>query len=60
MEEQSEAKEETRRPRRSTTLKAKKDFVIHHNDYHRDIKEGDDLKDVPKLYIDNLKTEGVL
>ena len=39
---------------------AKKDFVIHHNEFHLVIKKGDDLKDVPKIYLPNLKTEGVL
>ena len=41
-------------------LIAKKDFVINHNEYHRTIKVGDDLSDVPELYHQNLKTEGVL
>lgn len=39
---------------------AKKDFVITHNDYRREIKTGDDLSDVPPIYLENLKTEGVL
>lgn len=41
-------------------MTAKKDFEIHQNDYHRVIKEGDDLSDVPECYHQNLKTEGVL
>lgn len=41
-------------------LLAKKDFEIHHNEYHRMIKTGDDISDVPELYLENLKTEGVL
>jgi len=40
--------------------KAKKDFEIHHNDYHLVIKSGDDLCEVPEMYLQNLKTEGVL
>lgn len=39
---------------------AKKDFEIHHNDYHRVIKAGDDVSDVPEHYHPNLKTEGVI
>ncbi len=42
--------------------KAKKDFVINHNDYVLVIKEGDDLdlSKIPELYHENLKTEGVI
>lgn len=39
---------------------AKKDFVISHNGYERVIKKGDDLSDVPAMYLANLKTEGVI
>lgn len=39
---------------------AKKGFEIHHNEFHRVIKEGDDLSDVPAIYHANLKTEGVI
>ena len=40
---------------------AKKDFVLSHNDFHMEIKEGDEL-DEKKLekFWENLKTEGVL
>ena len=41
-------------------LVAKKDFEIFHNGYHRKIAAGEDISDVPKLYHQNLKTEGVL
>lgn len=41
-------------------LIAKKAFIIRHNDYYREIKPGDDLSDIPELYHENLKTEGVL
>ncbi len=41
-------------------LFAKKDFVIHQNEYHFDIKKGDDLADIPKQFKQNLKTEGVI
>jgi len=41
-------------------LIAKKDFTLHHNEYRRTIKVGDDLSDVPELYHPNLRTEGVL
>jgi hypothetical protein len=42
------------------TLVAKKDFAIHHNDYRRIIRAGDDLSDIPESYLENLRTEGVL
>lgn len=41
-------------------LVAKKDFEIHQGDFHLVIKAGDDLRDVPKVYHENLKTEGVI
>jgi hypothetical protein len=41
-------------------LTAKKNFSLHHNEYHNEIKLGDDLSDVPELYLENLRTEGVL
>ena len=44
----------------SSSVRAKKDFVISFNDYHREIKEGDDLSDVPEMFIQNLKTENVI
>lgn len=58
---QSERDEETQElPVAKPELIAKKDFSIHHNEYHREIKKGDDLSDVPELYLDNLRTEGVI
>lgn len=42
------------------TLVAKKDFSIHHNDFHLEIKAGDDLSKVPSIYLENLKTENVI
>lgn len=44
----------------SGSLIAKKDFLIVHNDYRREIKKGDDLSDVPEIYHPNLRTEEVL
>ena len=41
-------------------MTAKKDFAIHHNDYHRVIKKGDDLSDVPEMFHQNLMTESVI
>jgi hypothetical protein len=41
-------------------MTAQKDFEIHHNEYHRVIKCGDDLSDIPELYHPNLKAEGVI
>jgi hypothetical protein len=50
----------TEHPTGRPELVAKKDFEIHHNDYHRVIKAGDVLTDVPAHYHPNLKTEGVI
>ncbi len=52
--------EEERFEKEVVQLKAKKAFEINHNDYHRDIQVGDDLSDVPVMYHQNLKTEGVI
>ena len=52
-------KPESKKPEQKK-LVAKKDFLILHNGYKRSIKVGDDLKDVPELYHQNLKTEGVI
>ena len=41
-------------------LIAKKDFKIKHNEYFFDIKEGDSLNHIPKMFIQNLKTEQVI
>ncbi len=42
------------------SLIAVKDFELHHNDFHRVIKKGDFLSDIPKEFLENLKTEGVI
>ena len=44
----------------ASPLIAKRAFVICQNEYFREIKEGDDLSDIPVRYHPNLKTEGVL
>jgi len=41
-------------------LIAKRDFVIKQNEFYLEIKTGDDLSEVPKLYLENLKTEQVI
>lgn len=41
-------------------LIAKKEFEIMHNGYHRKIKVGEDISDVPAMYYENLKTEQVI
>jgi len=41
-------------------LIAKKDFVLSHNEFHLEIKVGDDLSQVPEMYHQNLKVEQVL
>jgi len=50
---------------RKDKLIALKDFKIYHPKsdkeiYERDIKKGDDLSDVPDMYLQNLKTEKVI
>lgn len=54
-----EAAPETKK-KAATKLVAKKNFEIFQNEYHRVIKVGDDLSDVPERFHENLKTEGVL
>ena len=39
---------------------ALKDFVVSQNDFYLEIKEGDDLSEVPEMYLQNLKTEKVI
>lgn len=39
---------------------AKKDFVIHFNEIHIEIKAGDDVSHVPEMFLENLKTEQVI
>ena len=43
-------------------FKAKKDFEIFHNSTHIFLKEGKEynLKDIPKIFWQNLKTENVI
>lgn len=43
-------------------LIAKRDFVIHQNEVHIEIKAGQDLADleIPERFFENLKTEGVI
>lgn len=42
------------------SLLAKKSFTICQNEYFREIKEGDDLSDIPETYLPNLLAEGVI
>lgn len=44
----------------SDALIAKKAFVICHNEYMRKIEAGEEIGDVPEIFHQNLKTEGVL
>jgi len=41
-------------------LVAKKDWSIHQNDFHREIKQGDDVSDLEQKFLDCLKAEGVI
>lgn len=40
-------------------VKPLKDHVIHHNQYHIELKKGVKAE-VPEIFIPNLKTEGVI
>jgi hypothetical protein len=55
----SEKKEE-KKEIKDEKLVAKKDFIINQNDHHFNIKKGDELSLVPKHFLPNLKTEGVI
>lgn len=57
---ESASEQKTKDRGEAPRLVAKKAFVISHNDYCREIKAGDDISDVPELYFENLRTEGVL
>ncbi len=62
-EEKEESKSESKRKLFSRgKMIAKKDFVIHCNKVHIEIKEGDDLgkMDIPEKFMINLKTEKVI
>lgn len=41
-------------------LIAQKDFVIHQNEHHFEIKKGDDISHIPSQFLKNLKTEKVI
>lgn len=55
----AEKKAPTQKPAEKARI-AKKDFVICQNQYRREIRSGEDISDVPEVYLPNLKTEGVL
>ena len=61
MEEELKDEHEATPPRKkSKKLKAKKDFLIVQNDERYDIKEGEDISDIPAKFHANLKTENVI
>lgn len=61
MKSQSHKKKDFEAPdKKAGDLIAKKDFVIHQNDFHREIKKGENLSDIPERYLQNLKVEGIL
>lgn len=53
-------KEQEDRPVNTTKLIAKKDFTICFNEYSRKIEAGEEIGDVPEIFHQNLKTEGVI
>lgn len=56
---EDEGPKEEKKPKSKGSI-AKKDFVICHNEYYREIKKGDDISDVPSKFKSNLKIEGIL
>jgi hypothetical protein len=40
-------------------IKPLKDFVIHMNEYHYELKKGESIE-VPSIFVENLKTEKVI
>jgi len=65
MPDEAEEKQEVRTkrvPRMADRLIAKRDFEIHHNQYHFCIKKGMDINkmDIPAHFHPNLKTEKVI
>ncbi len=60
MAKEKETKEKDKTEGKKSALTALKDFRITQNEYDRIIKAGDDLSDVPEVYLANLKTEGVI
>lgn len=57
MNKACEKKEESKKVDK---LYAKKDFLIVQNQVRIEIKKGDELTSIPDMYIQNLKTEGVI
>lgn len=53
-------KSEKKSEQKKSGLIALKDFKIVHNEHCIEIKEGDDLSRVPEMFLQNLRTEGVL
>lgn len=47
-------------PEKKGSMIAKKDFIIHFNEHHIEIKKGDDVSGVPEMFHQNLKTEEVI
>lgn len=43
----------------NVSIKPLKDFVIHHNDIHIELKEGEECE-VPSMFLDNLKAEKII
>lgn len=60
MSEKEAVDEKPETTKTTRKIKAKRDFVIHHNEFHFDIKRGDDLSKIPKMFHQNLKTEKVI
>lgn len=60
MEKKAKLRQENKPEVERTRLIARCNFAIIHNGYHRDIRAGEDISDVPAMYHPNLVTEGVI
>ncbi len=59
-EEFSEEEKPKAKAKKTGGLIAKRAHVVHHNDHHFDIKEGDDVSHVPDFLLVSLRTEKVI
>jgi hypothetical protein len=60
MEDEKKEKKQKKQEQEKAPILARKAFVIRHNEYERVIFPGEDLSDVPEIYLENLKTENVI
>lgn len=56
----TKTKKATKKTKESSTLKARKDWHIVHNEHDIVIRKGDDLSEIPEVFLPSLKAEGVI